>query len=68
MMAVFIASCERFFSKLKLVLSYLRASMTNGKSNLVCSIFKEIVVCSCNMLFDIFCKIYKFVRQHYVDL
>jgi len=32
MMAVCIASYERFFSKLKLVLSYLRASMTNTKS------------------------------------
>jgi len=31
-------------------------------------VLKEIVVCSCNMLFDFFCKIYNFIRQHYVDL
>jgi len=35
MMAVCIASSERSFSKLKLVLSYLRASMTNNKSGQV---------------------------------
>jgi len=32
MMAVSIASCERSFSKLNLVLSYLRASVTKNKS------------------------------------
>jgi len=34
-MAVCIASCEGSFSKLKLVLSYLRASMNKNKSGYI---------------------------------
>ena len=29
---------------------------------------KEIVVCSCNIVFDFFLKMYHFDRQHYVGL
>jgi len=35
---------------------------------MIYSTLKEIVVCSYNMLFDFFCKIYNFGMQQYVDL
>ena len=67
-MAESIASCERFFSKVKLILSYLQSSMNQGRGQIArikcVFIFQKIVVCNCNMLCDSFVN---FVSQYKYD-